>query len=206
LEDLFLRLEDAGILLRIDRSVMPTMAKTPTLARWELEQLRTLQNVVRRGHLHAVGRGRLELDDGQVAVAEDALVVHCAADGLKYPPLVDVWRREAITLQPIRAGFPCFGAALVGYVEATRDDDDEKNRLCPPSPYGNSMAEWARMNVLGSRAALAFSAAPDIREWSSGVALNPARIPPVGTVALDHARERLAAHTAPALARLVELM
>ena len=41
LEDLFLRLEDAGIMLRIDRSVTPTMAKTPTLATWELEQLRT---------------------------------------------------------------------------------------------------------------------------------------------------------------------
>ena len=41
LADLFLRLEDAGIMLRIDRSVMPTMAKAPTLAGWELEQLRT---------------------------------------------------------------------------------------------------------------------------------------------------------------------
>ena len=54
LDDLFLRLEDAGIMLRIDRTVMPTMAKTPTLATWELEQLRTLENVVRRGHLEAV--------------------------------------------------------------------------------------------------------------------------------------------------------
>src|SRR5690349_1468692 len=35
LEDLFLRLEDVGIMLRIDQSVMPTMAKTPTLAMWE---------------------------------------------------------------------------------------------------------------------------------------------------------------------------
>ena len=28
------------------------------------------------------------------SVAEDALVVHCAADGLKYPPPVPVWRRK----------------------------------------------------------------------------------------------------------------
>jgi hypothetical protein len=124
LEDLFLRLEDAGIMLRIDRTVMPTMAKAPTLAMWELEQLRSLENVVRRGHIEAVDRGKLTFAGGSVAVAEDALVVHCAADGLKYPPLVPVWRPEAITLQPIRTGFPCFGAALVGYVEATRRDDD----------------------------------------------------------------------------------
>jgi len=92
LEDLFLRLEDAGIMLRIDRTVMPTMAKTPTLAVWELEQLRTLENVVRRGHIEAVDRGRLTFADGSVAVAADALVVHCAADGLRSPPLVPVWR------------------------------------------------------------------------------------------------------------------
>jgi hypothetical protein len=208
LEDLFLRLEDAGIMLRIDRTVMPTMAKTPTLATWELEQLRTLEHVVRRGHLEIVDRGKLTFADGSVAVADDALVVHCAADGLKYPPLVAVWRPEAITLQPIRAGFPCFGAALTGYVEATREDDDEKNRLCPPSPYGNSMAEWARMNVVGTRAAMSFSAEPDIKEWSDRVPLNPARIPPghVGSAALDDARERLATHARPGLARLAELM
>ncbi len=207
IDDLFLRLEDAGIMLRIDRTVMPTMAKAPTLAMWELEHLRSLENVVRRGHIETVDRGKLTFADGSVAVADDAVVVHCAADGLKYPPLVPVWRPEAITLQAIRAGFPCFGAALVGYVEATRQDDDEKNRLCPPTPYGNSMAEWARMNVLGTRAAMSFSAEPDIKEWSSQVALNPARIPPghPGSHALDDALERLATYTGPGLARLAEL-
>jgi len=208
LEDLFLRLEDAGIMLRIDRTLMPTMAKTPTLAAWELEQLRTLENVVRRGHLETVGRGKLTFADGSVAVADDSLVVHCAADGLKYPPLVPVWSRDAITLQPIRAGFPCFGAALVGYVEATRQDDAVKNRLCPPSPYPDSLAQWAAMNVLGTRNALSLSAEPDIREWSHRVTLNPARIPPghPRSAALDDARQRLATHMSPGLAALAELM
>jgi hypothetical protein len=207
LEDLFLRLEDAGIMLRIDRTVMPTMAKAPTLAMWELEQLRTIENVIRRGHLDAVDRGKLIFASGSVAVADDALVVHCAADGLKYPPLVPVWRPEGITLQAIRAGFPCFGAALVGYVEATRRDDHDKNRLCPPTGYGNSMAEWARMNVRGTQAVMSFTSEPDIKEWSNRVALNPARIPPEhpGSAALDDARERLAAHLRPGLARLAAL-
>ncbi len=42
-DDLFLRLEDAGIMLRIDRSVTPTMAKAPTLGTWELELLRSIE-------------------------------------------------------------------------------------------------------------------------------------------------------------------
>ena len=206
-EDLFLRLEDAGIMLRVDRTVMPTMAKAPTLAVWELEQLRTLENVVRRGHIEAVDRGKLTFANGSIAIADDAVVVHCAADGLKYPPLVPVWQPEAITLQPMRAGFPCFAAALLGYVEATREDDAEKNRLCPPSHYGNSMVEWARMNVLGTRSVMAFSSEPDIKDWTNRVPLNPARVPAdhPGSAALDDARERLATHMATGLARLAEL-
>ena len=57
--------------------------------------------------------------------------MHCAASGLQYPPLVPIWGPEAITLQPIRTGFPCFGAALAGYVEATVDGDEEKNTVVP---------------------------------------------------------------------------
>lgn len=63
------------------------------------------------------------------------------------------------------------------------------------------------MNVLGARAAMSFSAEPDIKAWSNQVALNPARIPPghAGSAALDDAVERLATHTRPGLTRLAEL-
>jgi hypothetical protein len=208
LEDVFLRLEAAGVMLRFDPAVTPTMAKTPTLATWELDQLRTVENVVRRGHIRRAERGKLTLDDGRVAIADDAVVVHCAGDGLKRPPRVPVWSPDEITLQTIRAGFPCFGAAVVGYVEATRADDAEKNRLCPPSCYGNSLRDWAAMNVFGTRATLAFSAEPDIKAWADGVALNPARIPPdyPRTDALAGVLQRLATHTPPGLARLSALM
>ena len=45
---------------------------------------------------------------------------------------------RAITLQPVRTGLPYFGAALAGYVEATIQGDEDRNRLCPPSPYSNT--------------------------------------------------------------------
>ncbi|WP_457254266.1 NAD(P)-binding protein [Pedococcus sp. P5_B7] len=208
LDEVMLRLEERGVVLRIDRTVTPTMAKTPTLATWELDQLRTLENVVRLGHIQTVDRGKLTFADGSVAIDKDALVVHCAADGLKYPGRVPVWRPEVITLQAIRAGFPSFGAAVTGYIEATRDDDDEKNRLCAPSVYGNSLQEWARMIVFGSRNAAAYTAEPDIKEWATGVALNPARTPPgyAASQALGDATERLGKCGPPGLARLAELM
>ena len=207
LQDLFLRLEDAGTMLRIDRSVTPTMAKAPTLGAWELDLLRTIEHVVRRGHIDTVRRGRLDFADGSVAIADDALVVNCAADGLKMPPRVPIWGPEAITLQPIRAGFPCFGAALAGYVEATRTDDDVKNGLCAPSSYGNTLPDWAVMNVLGMRNSTSFGAEPDIKAWSDRVALNPSRIPPEygASPELDEIVDRLRTHVPAGIARLAQL-
>ena len=203
-DHLFFLLEDAGVMLRIDRSTTPTMAKIPTLARWELDQLRTIDHVVRLGHLQRVVPGRLVLADGEVAIADDAVVVHCAAPGLRYPPLLPVWGRKAITVQPIRLGFLCFGAALAGYVEATLDDDAEKNLLCPPSPFSNTPADWACQQVLGARASLASH--PEVKEWADTVSLNPARIPPdlAGSVTLTAAEQRLGRHLGPGMAKLAE--
>ncbi len=207
LDDLFVRLEAAGVMLRIDPSVAPTMAKTPTLAHWELDRLRTIENVVRLGHIRQAEPTRLVLDEGNVALPANALIVHCAASGLRYPTLVPIWGPDAITLQPIRAGFPCFGAALAGYVEATRTDDADKNRLCPPTPYSNTLAEWARMQVLGSEATASFGAEADIKAWANQVLLNPARIPPdqADSPRLSAAVARLQANAPNGLARLAEL-
>ena len=207
LDDLFLRLEAGGVMLRIDRRVTPTMARTPTLAQWELELLRSIENVVRLGRVRRVRRGAIELDGGEVRVAEDAVVVHCAASGFPDVPPVPLWAPDAIRLQPIRSGFPCFGAALAGYVEATRATDHEKNRLCPATPYGNSLAEWARMTVLGARGAAAFGAEPDIAEWAQRCLLNPARVAPEhqDRPEVTAVQQRMAEHAPPGFARLAEL-
>jgi hypothetical protein len=206
-DELFLRLEDAGVMIRIDPSVRPTMAKTPTLARWELELLRSIERVVRLGHLRGVVPGRLELDEGVVTIHPDAVVVHCAASGLQYRPLIPIWGDEAITIQQLRPGFVCLSAALIGYVEATRDEDAEKNRLCLPSPLSDTPKDWALMQVLGGRSSLAFSVEPDIEEWVDSVALNPARVPPGAEADADlvGATGRFRAAVRPGMAAMAEL-
>ena len=208
LPDLFLGLEEAGTMLRIDRSVTPTMAKAPTLGQWELDLLREVQHVVRMGHVRSAREDRLELDEGTVDLPAGAVVVNCAADGLKNPPLVPIWSDDVITLQPIRAGFPCFGGALAGYVEATRDSDEMKNALCPPSSFGNSLTQWALMNVRGVRNSACFASEPDVKEWTDRVHLNPSRIPPeqVGDPALDEVLARLRAAVPRGLTGLESLV
>jgi hypothetical protein len=207
LEDFFLRLEAAGAMLRIDETVLPTMAKTPTLATWELDLLRTVERVVRLGHIKQVHAREMVFDDGVLALAPGTLVVHAAASGLQYPPMVPIWSPDKIRLQTSRIGFPCFNAALAGYVEATRDDDRERNRLMPPNTLPNDPASWARMVVRGTVAAGRFGAEPDIAEWATDCALNPARIEPSrrDDPAVQAAAARVADHADAGLARLAEL-
>ncbi|MET0895504.1 MAG: pyridine nucleotide-disulfide oxidoreductase, partial [Acidimicrobiia bacterium] len=178
LDDFFLRLEAAGVLLRIDTSVTPTMAKTPTLGRWELELLRTIEHVIRLGHIEGITSSEITLADGSVPLPADALVVHCAASGLQYPPRVPLWSADAIRLQTIRFGFPCFNAAIAGYIEATRDDDTERNRLCPPNSLPNRPDDWSASQARGLLATRGLGAEPDLAAWFNGCALNPARIDP----------------------------
>jgi hypothetical protein len=207
LDDLFLRLEAFGVMLRIDPTVFPTMAKAPTLGAWELDLLRGIEHVVRMGHIRHVTRREIVLDRGSVALEPDALIVHCAASGLQYPPIVPVWGQDAIRLQTIRLGFPCFNAALAGFVEATRDDDRERNRVCPPNTLPNDLASWARMQVRGTVAARTFGAEPDIADWANACALNPARMQPSqrDDPRVQAAAARLAKDAPRGLARLSEL-
>jgi hypothetical protein len=174
---LFLLMEEAGLMMRIDPHVVPTMAKTPTLARWELDRLKAVENVVRLGHIRHVQPGRVLCEHGDAPIHRDALIVHCAASGLRYPPLIPIWGPDAITLQNVATG-PLFGAALAGYVEATRRDDSEKNRLCPPHPFPDTPADWPQLIVLGARGSQALATQPDIKHWSHATSLYRSRIPP----------------------------
>jgi hypothetical protein len=207
LDDLFLRLEVAGVMLRFDCDILPTMAKTPTLATWELDLLRSVESVVRLGHIRHVDTRKIVLERGIARLAPGSLVVHCAASGLQYPPLVPLWGPDKIRLQTIRVGFPCFCAALAGYVEATRDDDRERNRLCPPNTLPDDPASWARMQVRGTVATRAYGAEPDIAAWANVCALNPARIEAHrrNEPAVRSAADRLAGVADHGLARMAEL-
>jgi len=205
-DDLFLRMEDAGVMLRVDPRIKPSMAKTPTLAQWELERLRTIENVVRLGHVRQVEKGRLVCVGGEVSIDRDALVVHCAASGLRYQPNVPVWGLEAITLQSVATG-PLFGAALAGYVEATREDDTEKNRLCPPQAFPNTPADWPRMIIQGAQGSQALATEPDVKRWAHATSLYRSRIPAEQTSDPDvvDAIARVEAVTEIGMAKLAEL-
>jgi len=208
LDDLFDRLSVGEQLLRVDEGVAPTMYRGPTVSARELAELRRIEDVVRMGSVRRIERTTITLDQGTVTTSADHLHVHCAARGLNAAPSVPIFSPDRITLQPIRAGLIPFNAAIVGFIEATRHDVAEQNRLCPPNRLPNVPLDWVRGTLIGTNADYLWSREPDIVAWLERARLNPSRglRQRSDDSRVRHATNRFTRNVRPGLARLAELL
>jgi hypothetical protein len=174
-EDLFHRLEASGRLVRIDPTVEPTMYRCAIVSRPELEKLRSITNVVRLGRVVRLGDDRIDLEEGSIPTDPGHVHVDCTASGLRVGPGRPIFEPGRITLQQVRWCQPTFNAALIAYVEASRDDDGEKNRLCPPNPYPTETMDWLKVTTISNQAETVWSAEPDLAVWLENARLNAAR-------------------------------
>ena len=157
-EDLFARLEAAGMLARIDPAVRPTMYRCAIVSRPELDQLRRVADVVRMGHVLALEPDRIVLEHGEVPTSPGHVHVDCTADGIPRKAPEPIFQDGRIVLQYVRRCSPTFSGALIAHVEATADGDDaEKNRLCAPIPPPDEPDDWLRMHLAGAGNAAAWS-------------------------------------------------
>jgi len=151
LTDLFHRLEAAQVLQRIDTVVQPTMYRCAIVSDAELNQLRRIKNVVRLGHVQSIEADRIVLERGEVATSPDHVHVHCSTAGLPRGPAQAVFQPSRIVPQYVRRCSPTFSAAFIAHLEATIDDDEEKNALCEPVPVPDEPLDWLRMHLHSAR-------------------------------------------------------
>jgi NAD(P)-binding Rossmann-like domain len=170
--DLFRRLEACGQLIRLDPDIEPTMFRCATVSEAELVRLRSIENIVRRGRVRRIGPDQIELAGGSIPADRGQVHVDCSAPGLRTGPGRPVFADGRITLQQIRACQPVFSAALTGYVEAARDDDAQKNRLCPANPYPDTALDWIPVTCTAQRAEVVWAGDPDLSSWMQRSRLN----------------------------------
>ncbi len=207
IEDLFARLEDSGRLVRIDPGYEATMYRGTLLSAGELEALREIEDVVRLGPVRRIEADRLVLARGEVETGPEVLHVDCTAHGMSNAPATPIFQPARVVLQQVRHLSPCFNAALIGFVEAHRDDDVDKNRLCPAQAYPSSIEDWPRMMRCTWMTMEEWSGEPDVSGWVAGSRLNLVRALP------EHAAEpsmqasigRYLTHLGAAIERLNEL-
>jgi hypothetical protein len=171
-ENLLERLEGCGRLLRIDPSRPAAMYRGTMLSLPELQALRQIQDVVRLGHVRRIEPDRILLAHGELETSRRTLHVDCTAFGLSGARATPVFQPGRIVLQQVRQLSPCFNAALIGFVEASRDDDEDKNRLCPPNPYPHGVEDWPRMTFTTWRAEGRWLREPDLSGWIADSRLN----------------------------------
>lgn len=165
LPDLFSRLEAERLLQRIDPSVQPTMYRCAIVSEAELAQLRRITRVVRLGRVQAVETDRIVLDQGEIATSARHVHVHCSAGGLPRGPLQPVFQGQRLVPQYVRRCSPSFSAAFIAHLEATLDDEQEKNALCEPVLVPRVPIDWLRMHLQTAKNQLSWSRREDLQVW-----------------------------------------
>lgn len=169
------RLEAAGAFVRLDPEVQPDVYRGAVLSAAEVESLRQIENVVRMGRVQRIGTDTVILQQGSVGSDPGQVFVDCTAAGVRPTELRPVFEPDRITLQYVTIGNVSWSAATQGAVEGSRDDDTEKNRLCPPLTFTGRIADVLELSYAGMSGLSLRSAEPDLAAWNNACRLNPAR-------------------------------
>jgi hypothetical protein len=207
-DDVFAALEACGRLLRLDPAIRPTMYRCATVSEAELDELRTITHVVRRGRVIEIGTDVITLAEGTIPTSPEHVHVDCTAGGLRTSAARPIFEPGHITLQQVRTCQPTFNAALIGYVEATRDDLDEKNALCPPNQYPDRDIDMLRGILVQQQASNLWATTPDVAEWLERSRLNAARgmMNHTDEERMRDAMQRFVSSATPAMSNIARLL
>jgi len=172
IERVYERLEERQVVLRIDRSIQPSMLKGATASLGEVDELRRIKNVVRLGHVERIDLDEITLEHGSIPTSSDHLHVHCASAGLSDNAPKPIFADDIITLQPITRVSLSLSAALIGFVEASGRTAADKNRLCPPNPWPHTPFDFTRHLLTGMRTEMEWRDATDVVAWAEASRLN----------------------------------
>lgn len=164
-EDLFMRLEACGVMLRIDPDATPSMFHYATISQGEVDILRQIKNVVRMGHVETIDKDGMTLKDGRYPMPAETLYIDCTATAVERRPVVPQFQDDLITLQMIRVPQPAFSAALSAFLEVTYDDDETKNRLGQPIPLPDGIDTYAAATMVNMMNQFQWSQDKVVGKW-----------------------------------------
>ena len=210
MDDVFLRLESLGQMLRIDPQHMPSMFHFATISTGEVALLRTVKRVIRMGRVKAIERDALVLEQGRVAMAPDTLYVDCTASAIRHEAGQPVFQGERILIQLLRAPLVVLSAAITAWVEVHGGDDAGKNQLCTPVAMPQLPAGYANVMQQSLMNQFKWSQDKALRQW-----MRQSRLDAFGKMVAEVDRsdaqkmavlDRLRANTMAAMGNLPRLM
>jgi hypothetical protein len=165
IDEIFARLEDADVMLRIYPDVTPSMFHYATISKGEIAELQKITNVIRMGHVLSIDAAGMTLAQGKVAVEPGTLYIDCTASAVEAKPAVPIFDGNLITPQLVRAPQPAFSAALIAYVEAHYPDDAAKNALCATVPFPANLTDYPACNIANMKNQMAWMQDKGLSKW-----------------------------------------
>ncbi len=209
-EELLLRLEEAGVLMRVDQNVLPAAYRCATITPAELDVVRRIENVVRLGRVKRIEPGRIMLDQGEIQTPAGAAHIDCTAKAVAPKPIKPVFDGDRITLQFVRMCQPTFCSAFIAFCEAHFDDEAKKNQLCAVVPSPERALDWLSMSLQSTINSFAWVQEPALMQWLARSRLNSTRglLWPKAQLSAGQnaARARIRAATPGAVANLQRLL
>jgi NAD(P)-binding Rossmann-like domain len=164
-EDVFLKLESLGHMLRIDPRQSPTLFHYATISTGEVELLRTIKRVIRKGRVQTIAQAAMVMDQGTVAMEPGTLYVDCTASAISQRKAAPVFQDDRIQIQLLRAPLVTLSAALTAYVEVHGADDAQKNQLCAPVPFPQNLAGYVLSTQVSMMNQFRWSQDKALRQW-----------------------------------------
>lgn len=144
-DEMFAKLGEQQIALRIDPTVTPSMFHYAVISEGEIDMLRQVRQVYRHGRVSRIERGRMLFGGHPEQVAADTLFIDCTATAVPFSQRKDTkpfFDGNRITLQLAMVPFVPYSAALAAFLEANFDTDEEKNALAPSAPLTDTTATY----------------------------------------------------------------
>ena len=131
----------------------------------ELHAARQVRNVVRLGRVTAITEDRIRLEHGEIPTSPSHVHINCTADGVPVRPVLPIFQDGRIILQFVQHCWPLFSAALIAFLETSRQDDMERNRLAVPIPMSDEPLDWLRGRLMDEHNAHLWAQHADIEAW-----------------------------------------
>ena len=169
-EEVFAKLEAAGVWLRLDKSVEPSMFHGALMSKPELELLSKIKNVVRMGRIVRIEENQIVLEKGSVPSEASRLYVDCSSNSLQqlsglasFP----IFQGNKITPQFVRTFQPTFSTAFIAHIESNFEAIEEKNKICGVVPLPDKPIDWLKMHSANLRNQYVWSKYEGLPAWNA---------------------------------------
>lgn len=157
-----------GLMHRLDETVWPTMYHCSSVSLLELDAIRKITSIIRKGRVTSISPDKVILENGTYTPVEDTLYIDCSASAVPKLPPVPVFQPNLITLQPVRFCQQTFSAAFIAHVETTyhpADTSTFKNSLTRPIPMPNFPLDHLLVDLQTNINLLRWAQQPQTQAW-----------------------------------------